>query len=176
VKNLAIGGVTLSSHMAIEGGVYEELATTLCNLHVTHIEELNDLAAVEAAVFAAIVDFAERVSQCRNNNVSKPVYLCKEYIYLHLFEEITLQQLSDVTELNPDYLSQLFKKETGLTVMNFIQKERVEEAKRLLDHSNDTITNISERLTFYDQSHFVKVFKKHAGMTPKQYRIRKRWG
>lgn len=176
VKNLAIGGVTLSSHMAIQGGVYEELAMTLCGLHVKHIEELNDLAAVEAVVFAAIVDFAERVSQCRNNNVSKPVYSCKEYIYLHLFEEMTMQQLSDVSGLNPDYLSQLFKKETGLSLMNYIQRERIEEAKKLLDHSKDTITSIGERLTFYDQSHFVKVFKKHAGITPKQYRNRKRSG
>jgi AraC-like DNA-binding protein len=176
VKNLAIGGVTISSHMAVQGGVYEELASTLCELHIKHIEELNDLAAVEAAVTAAIVDFADRVSQCRNNNVSKSVYTCKEFIYLHLFEEITMQQLSDTTELHPDYLSSLFKKETGLTVMNYIQRERVEEAKKLLDHSNDPIAHIGERLTFYDQSHFVKVFKKHAGMTPKQYRMRKRWG
>ncbi len=174
VKNLAIGGVTLSSHMATQGGVYEELSSTLCGLHVKHIEELTDLAAVEAVVFAAIVDFAERVSQCRNNNVSKPVYRCKEYIYLHLFEEMTMQQMSDVSGLNSEYLSQLFKKETGLTLMNYIQRERIEEAKKLLDHSGDTITSISERLTFYDQSHFVKVFKKHAGVTPKQYRNRKR--
>jgi AraC-like DNA-binding protein len=175
VKNLAIGGVTLSSHMAAQGGLYEEVAATLCDLHVKHIEELNDLASVEAVVFAAIVDFAERVSQCRNSNVSKPVYTCKEYIYLHLFEEITMQQLSDISRLHPDYLSQLFKKETGLTLMNYIQHERIEEAKNLLVHSHDTIASIGERLTFYDQSHFVKVFKKHAGMTPKQYRSRQRF-
>lgn len=172
VKNLAIGGVTLSSHMANLGGVYEEVVTTLCSLHVMHIEELNDSTSVESAVFAAIVDFADRVSQCGNMNVSKPVYFCKEYIYLHLFEEITLQQLSELSGLHPDYLSQLFKKETGLTIMNYIQRERIEEAKKLLDHSSDTIASIGERLTFYDQSHFIKVFKKHAGTTPKQYRNR----
>lgn len=172
VKNLAICGITLSSRAATEGGMYDDLAGTLCDLHIKHIEELNEQSLVEAAVLDAIIDFADRVSQIRNNGVSKAILVSKEYIYYHLFEEITLQQLSDVSRLNPNYLSQLFKKELGLTLMNFIQRERIEEAKKLLDLSNDTISSIGSRLTFYDQAHFIKVFKKHVGVTPKQYRNR----
>ncbi|GIP16093.1 AraC family transcriptional regulator [Paenibacillus montaniterrae] len=174
VKNLAICGITLSSRAATEGGVDEELTAKLCDLHIRHVEELNDLALVEAAVVGAILDFTERVSQIRANGVSKAVQLSKEFIYLHLFEEISMQQLAAVSGLNPHYLSQLFKKETGLTLINYIQRERVEEAKKLLDHSNDTISAIGARLAFYDQAHFIKVFKKHAGITPKQYRNRNR--
>jgi AraC-like DNA-binding protein len=175
VKNLAIGGITLSSHVAIEGGLNEEIAATLCDLHIQHIEELNEFTMIQAASFGAFVDFADRVDQARKNRSSKPIQACKEFIYLHLFEEIKLEQLSVVSGLNTSYLSQLFKKETGLTLMNYIQWERIEEAKKLLDHSNDSITMIGARLTFYDQAHFVKVFKKHAGVTPKQYRNRSRW-
>lgn len=174
VKNLAICGIALSSRAATEGGMYDELSATLCDLHIKHIEELNELALIEGAVIGAIVDFADRVSQIRNNGVSKVVQASKKYIYLHLFEEITLQQLAEASGLNPHYLSQLFKKETGLTLMNYIQWERIEEAKKLLDHSNDTIASIGARLTFYDQAHFIKVFKKHAGVTPRQYRNRLR--
>ncbi|AIQ70315.1 helix-turn-helix domain-containing protein [Paenibacillus graminis] len=170
VKNLAISGVSISMLAAIEGGLYEELAFTLCNIHIQHIEELNEGKTVEAAAIQAMLDFADRVAQCRKNSVSKPVYVCKEYIYRHLFEEISLQQLSELSGLNPEYLSQLFKKETGLTLMNYIQWERIEEAKKLLAHSNAPILTIGARLTFYDQSHFIKVFKKHTGVTPKQYR------
>lgn len=172
VKNLAIGGIALSSNAAIEGGLYKELAMSLCEMHIQHIEELKELASVETAVIAAIVDFAERVHLCRSSKVSKAVYASKEYIYLHLFEEITLAQLSEVSGLNPNYLSQRFKKETGFSVMNYIQSERIEEAKRLLDHSNDPISRIGDRLTFYDQAHFVKLFKKQTGLTPLQYRNR----
>lgn len=170
VKNLAICGVAISMRAAVEGGLSEDLGFTLSDLHIQHIEELNEVILVEAAAIQAMVDFAERVDQCRKNNVSKPIYVCKEYIYRHLFEDITIQKLSELSGLNPDYLSQLFKKETGLTLMNYIQKERIEEAKKLLAHSNDTISTIGARLTFYDQSHFVKVFRKHAGLTPRQYR------
>ncbi|WP_258203553.1 helix-turn-helix domain-containing protein [Paenibacillus endoradicis] len=172
VKNLAICGIALSSRAATEGGMYDELASTLCDLHIKHIEELHEFALIDAAVVSAIVDFADRVSQIRNNGVSKVVQSSKEYIYLHLFEEITLQQLAKVSGVNPHYLSQLFKKETGLTLINYIQRERIDEAKKLLDHSNDTISSIGTRLTFYDQAHFIKVFKKHEGVTPKHYRDR----
>lgn len=172
VKNLAICGIALSSHAAVEGGLSEELAMTLCDLHVQHIEELNELASVEAAVIAAIADFADRVGQCLKDTSTKSVLTSKEYIYLHLFEKITLQQLSEMSGRDPHYLSQQFKKQTGLTLMNYIQRERIEEAKKLLDHTNDTISSIGARLTFYDQAHFVKVFKKYAGVTPKQYRNR----
>lgn len=171
-KNMSICAIGLASDDAVAGGLYEETAMTLCELHIQHIEELNELALVEAAVFAAIVDFADRVRQCRYNGVSKPVRASMEYIYHHIFEEITLEKLADASGLNPHYLSQRFKKETGMTVMNYIQKERIEEAKRLLDHSKDSISQIGDRLTFYDQSHFVKAFKKHTGLTPGQYRNR----
>lgn len=174
VKNLSICAVALSSHDAMEGGLYAETAMTLCDLHVQRIEELNELALVEMAVIDAIVDFADRVHQCRLGNMSKPVRASMEHIYLHLFDEITLEKLADVSGLNPHYLSQQFKKETGLSVMHYIQRERIEEAKRLLDHSNDSIAQIGDRLTFYDQAHFVKVFKKLTGMTPKKYRNRRR--
>ncbi|MFB5678857.1 helix-turn-helix domain-containing protein [Paenibacillus terreus] len=170
VKNLAISGVSISMLAAIEGGLYAGLAFTLCNMQIQHIEELNEVKTVEAAAIQAMLDFADRVAQCRKNCFSKSVYVCKEYIYRHLFEEISLQQLSELSGLNPEYLSQLFKKETGLTLMNYIQWERIEEAKKLLAHSNEPISTIGARLTFYDQSHFIKVFKKHTGVTPKQYR------
>lgn len=174
VKNMCICAVGLSSDDAMEGGLPEEIAMSLCDLHIQHIEELSELALVESAVISAILDFADRVRQFRHNGVSKPVRASIEYIILHLFEDITLDQLSRVSGLNPNYLSQRFKHETGWSVTNYIQRERVEEAKRLLDHSDDPISRIGDRLTFYDQAHFAKAFKKHTGLTPRQYRNRGR--
>lgn len=172
VKNLAICAVALGMRAAVEGGIYEELGYTLSDLHIQHIEELNDAKAVEAAMINALLDFTERVRQSRQRPVSKPVRACKEYIYNHLYEEITMRKLSELTGINGNYLSQMFKKETGTTFTHYLQRERVEEAKKLLDHTRDTISAIGSRLCFYDEAHFVKVFKKHAGMTPKRYRNR----
>jgi len=170
LKNLAICGIAIATRAAVDGGLYEELAYSLSDLHIQHIEELSDSGSVEAALNQAFLDFARRVRETRRQSVSRPVHACQEYIFNHLHEDITPVRLAEIAGLHPGYLSHLFKEETGLTLMNYIQRERIEEAKKLLDHTRDSISEIGLRLGFYDHAHFVKVFKKHAGTTPKQYR------
>lgn len=67
-------------------------------------------------------------------------------------------------------MSQLFKKETGVTITQFIQQEKVDEAKKLLELTSEPITAIATKLNFYDQNHFIKIFKRYTGLTPKKYR------
>ncbi|MEC0093717.1 AraC family transcriptional regulator [Paenibacillus macquariensis] len=170
IKNLAICSVAIAMRAAVDGGIYEELAFTLSDLHIQQIEELNDVKAVEAALLRALLDFTERVEQSQKNRLSKPIRICCEYIFNHLYQEITFDKLAELTGLNSSYLMNIFKEQIGMTMMNYIQKQRVEEAKKLLLMTNDTISSIGLRLTFYDQPHFIKVFKKHTSMTPKKYR------
>jgi Response regulator containing CheY-like receiver domain and AraC-type DNA-binding domain len=170
LKNLAICGIALGMRAAIEGGLYEEQAYMLSDLYIQQIEELHDIQTIKTAMEGALLDFAERVGQCQNPILSKPVKACREYIYTHLYEEITVDKLAAVSGLNSSYLMHLFKKETGQTIACYIQKERIEEAKKLLQMTGDNISSIGSRLGFYDQAHFIKVFKKHAGTTPKHYR------
>lgn len=169
IKNLAICSVAIAMRAAVDGGIYEELAFTLSDMHIQQIEELNNVKAVEAALVRALLDFTERVEQSRKERLSKPIRICCEYIFNHLYQEITFDKLAELTGLNSSYLMNLFKEQTGMTLMNYIQKQRVEEAKKLLHMTNDTISSIGLRLNFYDQSHFIKVFKKYTGMTPKKY-------
>ncbi|WP_313637156.1 AraC family transcriptional regulator [Paenibacillus sp.] len=170
IKNLAICSIAIAMRAAVDGGIYEELAFTLSDLHIQQIEELNDVKAVEAALVRALMDFTERVEQSRKESMSRPIRICCEYIFNHLFQKITFDKLAELTGLNSNYLMNLFKEQTGMTLMNYIQKQRIEEAKKLLHMTNDTISSIGLRLNFYDQSHFIKVFKKYMSMTPKKYR------
>jgi YesN/AraC family two-component response regulator len=73
-------------------------------------------------------------------------------------------------ELSPNYVSALFKKEVGMTVSEYIQQSKIDEAKKLISYSKTPISEICSLLNFTDQSYFTKVFKKHTGTTPKQYR------
>lgn len=175
-KNLAISAISLATREAMAGGLQAELAYTLSDLHIQHIEELRDAQAVEVAMTDALIDFTERVSLSKKNGVSKPIAACQEYIFSHMYEDIPLQRLSELTGLNRNYLSHLFKKETGMTISYYIQKERVEEAKRLLELTDEPLSTIASRLNFYDQTHFNKIFKKHTSITPKHYRDRKEAG
>ncbi|MNI59062.1 HTH-type transcriptional activator Btr [compost metagenome] len=106
----------------------------------------------------------------RRSKLSRTSALCQNYIFNHLYEELTLSKLAGVAGLNASYLSQLFKKETGLAVSDYIQRERIEEAKRLMEWPGISLSDIATRLHFNDQSYFTKVFKKYTGITPKQFR------
>ncbi|MEB8823047.1 helix-turn-helix transcriptional regulator [Bacillus cereus] len=75
-----------------------------------------------------------------------------------------------MTNKNPMYLSTLFKKEVGMTLSEYIQREKVEEAKKLLTLTNYSLLEVSTFLNFNNQSYFTKIFKKYTEFTPKQYR------
>lgn len=143
--------------------MFWEIAYTLSDFHIQHIEELNEIPAVDRALTAALCDFADRVRDNRRSKHSRMSALCQNYIFNHLYEEITLGRLAEIAGLNPSYLSHLFKKETGLAVSDYIQRERIEEAKRLMTLPGITLSDIATRLHFNDQSYFTKVFKKIHG-------------
>ncbi|MNC36171.1 HTH-type transcriptional activator Btr [compost metagenome] len=109
----------------------------------------------------------------RRLKLTRTSALCQNYIFNHLYEDISLSRLAEIAGLNASYLSQLFKKETGLAVSDYIQRERIEEAKRLMELPGITLSDIAIRLHFNDQSYFTKVFKKYTGKTPRQYRQEK---
>ncbi|MBO5292841.1 MAG: helix-turn-helix transcriptional regulator [Lachnospiraceae bacterium] len=70
------------------------------------------------------------------------------------------------------YLSKLFHKEIGIPVSEYIMLQKVEKAKNLLCYSDYSIVDIANYLTFSSQSHFIQVFQKFAGLTPRKYRDR----
>jgi len=73
--------------------------------------------------------------------------------------------------MHPNYLSSLFKKETGENLREYLLRNRIEVAKSLLSRTEYSYVQISNSLAFYSQSHFTKVFKENTGYTPKQYRL-----
>lgn len=169
-KNLAVSSITLATRAAIEGGLFWEMAYTLSDFHIQHIEELHDIPAVDRAMLAALCDFAVQVEDSRSARPSRISDRCRNYIFNHLYEELPLSRLAEYTGLNASYLSQLFKKETGTAISDYIQQQRIEEAKRLMELPGITLSDIATRLHFNDQSYFTKVFKKYTGLTPRQYR------
>lgn len=170
-KNLAIVTVTMATRAAIDGGMFWELAYTLSDLHIQKIEDLREVRQVDHAQKDVVADFAERVRQIREERVSRTIAECQNYIFNHLFEEITLEQLSGLTGFNGNYISQRFKKETGMSFRAYLTARRIEEACRLIKYTKLSFTEIATRLCFHDQSHFTKAFKKQTGVTPKQYRL-----
>lgn len=93
-----------------------------------------------------------------------------KYIEENMDKVIKLEELASVCNLSPGYFSRLFKKETGKTVITYINEKKVEKAKQLLKGSKEPIINISLDLGFDDCGYFIRVFKKVTGLTPKAFR------
>lgn len=171
-KNLLICCITVATRAAIDGGLEPELAYSLSDSYiqnVEHLDELKDLINLESKMYC---DFAEKVLKTKELSYSKPIIICQDYIFKHLYEEISFSELAKLVGLSQKYLSTLFSKKVGLTLGEYIQKEKIEEAKRLLNSSNYSILDIGTWLGFHDQSHFTRIFKKFTGTTPKKFKNR----
>lgn len=171
-KNQIIILITLVTRSAIDGGLHPEIAFTLSDTFIQRVEELNSDGEIKRLARVVLYTFTEKVLETKNERFSKTITTCKNYIYNHLYEEINHDDLAELVELNPNYLSVLFKKEVGIPVNEYIQQAKIDEAKKLLAFSNTPISEICSLLNFTDQSYFTKVFKKFAGITPKIYKER----
>lgn len=101
---------------------------------------------------------------------SQTIAICKNYIFKNIYNPISVKQLAKFANVNSDYLSILFKKEVGISLIEYIQRERVEEAKKLLTFTTYPLSDICASLNFSDQSYFTKIFKKFTNETPGKYR------
>lgn len=88
----------------------------------------------------------------------------------HLHEQIVLQDIADTFAVSSNYLSQTFKKHMGIGLIEYSNRQKIEEAKRLLQESTLKLYEISDMLGFNNSFYFSRVFKKVTGMTPKDYR------
>lgn len=99
-----------------------------------------------------------------------PIIKAIEYIDDNIQENITLDKISFVCNLSQCYFSKLFKKETGLNFVAYLNEKKVIKAKQLLVNTDKQINNIAIDLGFEDCGYFIRIFKKIEGMTPKKYR------
>lgn len=169
-KNLFISFIPLVSHAAMEGGLDWELALSLGDYYIHIVEEESSIKDILNLYPKMFIDFTERVKIATATH-SIPIIKCKNYIFEHLLDKLALSNIAEAIGMNPSYLSHLFKKEVGLAISDYIQRERIELAKKMILTSDEPLSDIYTTLGFIDQSHFTKVFKKFTGVTPKDFRL-----
>lgn len=168
-KNLGIIGIALATRAAIDGGLHSEIAFSVSDTYIQRLEDLRTDKEIDQLCLGAFLTLTEKVSQVKDAQYSKIVTLCKNYIYNQRYSRITHESIADHAGISPNYLSVIFKKETGVPVNEYIQQIKIEEAKNMIQFSNTPLSEIGSLLSFSDQSYFTKIFKKHTGLTPKQF-------
>ena len=94
------------------------------------------------------------------------------FIMIHFAEPLTLLDVAKSVHLSESYFSSMFKKGCGASFREYLNAVRVDEAKRLLDLGQQSVTEVALAVGFESQSYFSKVFRSVTGMTPKEYRMK----
>ena len=98
----------------------------------------------------------------------------KAYITKNMHEDLNRESIASSFFLHPDYINRLFKKQTGLSMTEFLLNERMRVAEELLAKTDMPVTRIAMNVGYSNTSHFAKTFKKQYGANPNEYRQAKR--
>lgn len=177
-KNLGIVLVTLAARAAIRGGVLPDLAFSLSDSYINKIEEVKNPEAAISLGREAEYQYTTLVKEIRQHHtsgksghaVNSRISRCKDYIGSHLHGKLSTSAIAKELYLNPSYLSDLFKKEEGITISEYILLEKVKLVKNMLIYSRYSFSEIASYMGFTSQSYLGKKFKLVTGMTLHQYR------
>ncbi len=115
-----------------------------------------------------VMDFAFRSGIIRKHDYLQSVF---DYIDEKIKTDINLASICDSCNISQSYLSKLFRKYMGVSVMDYIHLRKMQRAKMYMVFTDYSMTQIGHHLGYSDGSYFSKVFKKYEGMSPKQYKI-----
>jgi two-component system response regulator YesN len=110
------------------------------------------------------------IYQNRNIQHTRVFAKAKEFIWGNYNKDISLQKMAGAVGISPFYLSHLFRKEMGISFLEYLTSVRISAAKKLLEQTNLSILEICLQAGYQDPSHFAKIFKKKEGLRPAEYR------
>jgi AraC-like DNA-binding protein len=170
-KNIFVSSVAVVSRAAIRGGMDYERAMVVSDTYLQKMETLNNYNEIFALLCNMFTEYTECTQKIRKLNVSsKIVHMVCNYVEEHLYEKITVADIAGNLTFNRTYLSNRFKQDTGKTLTQYINEQKIEKAQYLLKATKKSIMEITELLNYSSQSYFQTVFKTMTGLTPVAYR------
>lgn len=136
------------------------------NMSAHYYLETSGILKVLLAQFIKDKGTGVQASAYRGNKITETLY----YISEHLHKELTVQHLAERCHINADYFSRLFKEQTGIRPLQFLQNKRIERAQLLLSTTDDTLQDIADKVGISNISYFSRLFTKLTNKTASAYR------
>ncbi len=126
-----------------------------------------------------ILEFARQCGQLpaggkekgEEKSYEKSMAMIRDYVEYHFMHSISMQDLCDLLLVSPQHLCRIVKRCTGKRLTEYINMIRIEKAKSMLVGTDETVEQVALLSGFENCNYFCKIFKRLAGMTPKQYRL-----
>jgi YesN/AraC family two-component response regulator len=170
-KNALIASCTLFTRAIIKGDVDPETAFQLSDVVILEIEKIENIERLASFEYEMLLQFIGMVKRKTETlNYSHIVKMAIYYLSEHISQDLTLKQIAQHIRVHPSYISDRFRKETGVTITEFINRKRIEESKHFLLYTNTSISEIAFLFKFCNQSYYTHLFKQYTGQTPRQFR------
>lgn len=171
-RYLVISAVTLFSRAVIDVGVSPDDSLNLADAFLYSVSYCNSAEDLYKLYQLAAIMYAKQVASTKNNQMSYQVERILCYISGNIFQQISLSDLADYMHLSSNYICNIFSKEMGISIQQYIQREKINIACNLLKFSDRPISTISSYMGYKSQSNFTSIFHKWKNMTPLEYRTK----
>lgn len=172
-KNFLIVLNTLARKAVEQGGVHPIHIDSISSDFALKIEACKSTTECDELFFKIVRKYSRLVQKHSQKSYSLLVQKVITCIDTDITADLSLKTQAKLLNVNPSYLSALFKKETGVTLTEYVNKMRVERAKQFLKKGNIQIQTVAQNCGILDVNYFTKIFKKYTGVTPKEFRYQK---
>lgn len=169
-KNGMIIRNTLCRIGAALGGVPAIYLHLISEKYAIQIEQATTIEYLEYSLTPSMIEeFCDLVIHFSMADYSSLIKEIVSYIGNHISEELTVTILAEMFQVNSSHLARKFKKETGYTISEYVNKQKIEAAKLLLQGKEISIGDVAEHLGYNSSSYFTKVFKRIVGTAPNEF-------
>ena len=151
-------------------------ATAIMNLALKIIKSKGSGRLAAACAKAMLID-PNRTSQApyslyfqSENHTDDEIMKAEQYMLEHLGSNITIDEVADFVCISPRHFKRRFRNATGDSPLAYLQKLRIDEAKNHLENTSESISEITRRIGYEDDSAFRRMFKRHTSLSPREYR------
>lgn len=169
-QNLCIIMNSLLRSALQEIGIHPYLLDKLSGEIAIKIENTQLYTALQSFCEQILIKYCELAQSYRYQNVKPLVHEAITYSLANLSDNLSVQIVADTLHVNPDYLSHLFRQETGQNFSEFINQKRIRQAAALLKSTSYPIKQIALLVGYNNTSYFTKQFQKYQNITPSKYR------
>ena len=169
-KNLTLALNTVLRRTAYTAGVHPFYIDSISANYARFIETATDFQELEAVLPYLVRSYCDLVKKRSTALYSAPVRQILVTIDASIDSDLSLKRFANELFLNTSYLSSLFKKETGMTLTDYVNQHRINSAKRLLKSTTLSIQAVATAVGISDIHYFTRLFRREVGCSPREYR------